>query len=234
MLHLSTKAYEEGTKPRHEWAVDWCAQMAVLVSRVIYTEDIGRCFDQLEEGNDNALKDYSDKCQDQLNNLSDLINGELSKVSEATLVLSLKGSDHCLSVLCFSAFPCGSTALTEDTCCNQGDRTKIITLVTIDVHARDVVNRLINGEATLVLSFEGSDHCLSFCFSAFPCGSTAITAADRCNQTGSRLWSASSGSRSCATGSTRSPATAGSTSATTTSRTPTSTSGTAARWSSPR
>eukprot|EP01051_Picozoa_sp_SAG22_P004465 SAG22_NODE_241_length_14126_cov_9.747202_1_plen_166_part_00 len=37
---------------------------------------------------------------------------------EAT-VLSFKGSDHCLS-LCFSAFPCGSTALTEDTCCNQG------------------------------------------------------------------------------------------------------------------
>eukprot|EP01051_Picozoa_sp_SAG22_P000941 SAG22_NODE_31_length_27697_cov_7.384376_12_plen_303_part_00 len=36
---------------------------------------------------------------------------------EAT-VLSFKGSDHCLS-LCFSAFACGSTALTEDTCCNQ-------------------------------------------------------------------------------------------------------------------
>eukprot|EP01051_Picozoa_sp_SAG22_P023915 SAG22_NODE_6387_length_863_cov_0.941099_2_plen_85_part_00 len=29
-----------------------------------------------------------------------------------------KGSDHCLS-FCFSAFPCGSTALTEDSC-NQG------------------------------------------------------------------------------------------------------------------
>eukprot|EP01051_Picozoa_sp_SAG22_P014417 SAG22_NODE_1748_length_3664_cov_10.806171_2_plen_343_part_00 len=30
-------------------------------------------------------------------------------------------------------------------------------------------------------SFKGSDHCLSFCFSAFPCGSTALTS-DRCNQ----------------------------------------------------
>eukprot|EP01051_Picozoa_sp_SAG22_P006878 SAG22_NODE_465_length_10181_cov_6.604444_18_plen_103_part_00 len=27
----------------------------------------------------------------------------------------VQGSDHCLS-LCFSAFPCGSTALTEDRC----------------------------------------------------------------------------------------------------------------------
>eukprot|EP01051_Picozoa_sp_SAG22_P000012 SAG22_NODE_1_length_62449_cov_158.689270_12_plen_214_part_00 len=35
---------------------------------------------------------------------------------EAT-VLSFKGSDHCLS-FCFSAFPCGPTALTSDTCCN--------------------------------------------------------------------------------------------------------------------
>eukprot|EP01051_Picozoa_sp_SAG22_P004047 SAG22_NODE_208_length_15237_cov_22.602774_8_plen_224_part_00 len=31
------------------------------------------------------------------------------------------------------------------------------------------------------LSFKGSDHCLSFYFSAFPCGSTALTS-DRCNQ----------------------------------------------------
>eukprot|EP01051_Picozoa_sp_SAG22_P009239 SAG22_NODE_756_length_7442_cov_2.044668_1_plen_1614_part_00 len=38
-----------------------------------------------------------------------------------------------------------------------------------------------DGEAT-VLSFKGSDHCLSFCFSAFSCGSTALTS-DRCNQT---------------------------------------------------
>eukprot|EP01051_Picozoa_sp_SAG22_P001157 SAG22_NODE_43_length_25304_cov_5.394644_9_plen_177_part_00 len=36
------------------------------------------------------------------------------------------------------------------------------------------------GEAT-VLSSKGSDHCLFFCFSAFPCGSTALTSA-RCNQ----------------------------------------------------
>eukprot|EP01051_Picozoa_sp_SAG22_P016364 SAG22_NODE_2297_length_2744_cov_4.528544_2_plen_525_part_00 len=36
---------------------------------------------------------------------------------EAT-VLSFKGSDHCLS-FCFSAFPCGSAALTSDTCCKQ-------------------------------------------------------------------------------------------------------------------
>eukprot|EP01051_Picozoa_sp_SAG22_P013597 SAG22_NODE_1543_length_4162_cov_1.982279_2_plen_174_part_00 len=31
-----------------------------------------------------------------------------------------KGNDHCLS-FCFPAFPCGSTALTADTCCNRAE-----------------------------------------------------------------------------------------------------------------
>eukprot|EP01051_Picozoa_sp_SAG22_P005220 SAG22_NODE_302_length_12743_cov_12.397738_18_plen_271_part_00 len=43
----------------------------------------------------------------------------------------------------------------------------------------------LQGEAT-VLSFKGSDHCLSFCFSAFPCGSTALTS-DRCHQNNNNL-----------------------------------------------
>ena len=72
---------------------------------------------------------------------------------EATLVLSSKGSDHCLS-FCFPAFPCGSTALTADRC-NQ-------------------FCGFTEGEAT-VLSFKGIDYCLSLCFSAFLCGSTALT-----------------------------------------------------------
>eukprot|EP01051_Picozoa_sp_SAG22_P013049 SAG22_NODE_1419_length_4466_cov_5.588963_4_plen_558_part_00 len=41
-----------------------------------------------------------------------------SQTLGAATVLSFKGSDRCLS-LCFSSFPCGSTALTEDRC-NQG------------------------------------------------------------------------------------------------------------------
>ena len=113
-LHEAAKSYEEA-KDRHEWARDaCCAQMTVLVSRIIYTEDVNMQFDQLEEGNDNALKDYETKVQEQLNNLSELINGTLS----------------------------------------SGDRKKIITLVTIDVHARDVITKLINARVESVDCFE--------------------------------------------------------------------------------
>ena len=112
VLAVSSKTIDD--KARDEWLFDYCAQIMVLVTRIVYTEDVGLAFDQLEEGNDNALKDYYDKCQVQLNKLSDLINGELTK----------------------------------------GDRTKIITLVTIDVHARDVITKLIHDRVESIECFQ--------------------------------------------------------------------------------
>jgi dynein heavy chain len=109
---IAYKTYED--EPRHKWQLGQCAQMAVLVSRIIYTDDVGKCFEKLEDGDDNALKDYMDQCQTQLGHLSDLINGELAK----------------------------------------GDRKKTITMVTIDVHGRDVIGRLISARVEDVGCFE--------------------------------------------------------------------------------
>eukprot|EP01046_Picozoa_sp_COSAG06_P029046 COSAG06_NODE_2665_length_6474_cov_19.662745_2_plen_1866_part_01 len=106
------KTYED--KPRHDWILEQCAQMAVLVSRIIYTEDVEKMFARLEKGESNASKDYRKQCQVQLNYLSDLINGELTK----------------------------------------GDRKKIITLVVIDVHGRDVSTKLINARVETGDCFE--------------------------------------------------------------------------------
>ena len=61
-------------------------------------------FGRLEEGYENALKDYFKKQVAQLNALITMLIGQLSK----------------------------------------GDRQKIMTICTIDVHARDVVTKLIN------------------------------------------------------------------------------------------
>ena len=110
-----------------------CAQMAVLVSRVIYTEDIGRCFEQLEEGNDNALKDYWDKCSFLETNDND---GACMHVSAVRLIVV------CLSKhrRCQAQLNNLSDMINGEL--TSGDRKKIITLVTIDVHGRDVCNRL--------------------------------------------------------------------------------------------
>ena len=69
---------------------------------------------RLEEGYDNALKDYYKKQISQLSTLITLLIGELTK----------------------------------------GDRQKIMTICTVDVHSRDVVSRLIQTKVEMASAFQ--------------------------------------------------------------------------------
>ncbi|KAL8567586.1 hypothetical protein ACOMHN_054399 [Nucella lapillus] len=93
--------YEE--KPRDQWLFDYPAQVALCGTQIWWTTEVNAAFSRLEEGFENALKDYSKKQINQLNNLINMLIGELS----------------------------------------SGDRQKIMTICTIDVHARDVVTLII-------------------------------------------------------------------------------------------
>ena len=104
-MNESVSAFDE--KPRHEFIFDWCAELVSVVCRIVYTEDVNWSFEQLEEGNENAMRDYSKKQIDVLNKYAELILGELT----------------------------------------SNDRKKIIMLMTLDVHARDVVLGLIDAKA---------------------------------------------------------------------------------------
>ncbi|XP_062567134.1 dynein beta chain, ciliary-like [Saccostrea cucullata] len=102
--HEMTEAvatYEE--KPRDQWLFDFPAQVALCGTQIWWTTEVNIAFGRLEEGYENALKDYNKKQIQQLNNLITLLLGKLS----------------------------------------SGDRQKIMTICTIDVHARDVVAKLI-------------------------------------------------------------------------------------------
>ncbi|GBG87683.1 hypothetical protein CBR_g45837 [Chara braunii] len=101
-------------KSREKWIFDHCAQIVIVVTRIVYTQDVFQCFEQLEDGNETALKDFYKKCQEQLDELVKLILGELTK----------------------------------------GDRKKIITLCTIDTHARDVVQKLIDEKVDAASAFQ--------------------------------------------------------------------------------
>ncbi|KAM7334656.1 hypothetical protein ACRRTK_007976 [Alexandromys fortis] len=89
--------YEE--KPREQWIFDYPAQVALTCTQIWWTTEVGLAFARLEEGYENAIKDYNKKQISQLNALITLLIGNLS----------------------------------------AGDRMKIMTICTIDVHARDVV-----------------------------------------------------------------------------------------------
>uniref|UniRef100_A0A671VS67 Dynein axonemal heavy chain 17 n=1 Tax=Sparus aurata TaxID=8175 RepID=A0A671VS67_SPAAU len=106
--HEMTEAvttYED--KPREQWLFDYPAQ-------IWWTSDVGMAFARLEEGYDNAMKEYYKKQVSQLNTLISMLIGQLT----------------------------------------PGDRQKVMTICTIDVHARDVVAKMIveNSQAFVWLS----------------------------------------------------------------------------------
>ncbi|KAK4884537.1 hypothetical protein RN001_000808 [Aquatica leii] len=93
--------YDE--KPRDMWIFDYPAQPALCGTQIWWTTEVNMSFTRLEEGYENALKDYQKKQIMQLNALITLLLGDLT----------------------------------------VGDRQKIMTICTIDVHSRDVVAKMI-------------------------------------------------------------------------------------------
>uniref|UniRef100_A0A667HHJ3 Dynein axonemal heavy chain 17 n=1 Tax=Lynx canadensis TaxID=61383 RepID=A0A667HHJ3_LYNCA len=93
--------YEE--KPREQWIFDYPAQIALTCTQIWWATEVGLAFARLEEGYENAIKDYN---MSQLNALITLLIGTLT----------------------------------------AGDRMKIMTVCTVDVHARDVVAKMITAK----------------------------------------------------------------------------------------
>jgi dynein heavy chain len=115
LRHILSKAmhtYEE--KPREKWLLDYPSQIVLVACQIYWTQEVNVAFEQLEENNENAMKDYNKKQMDQLTNLIQMVQQPL----------------------------------------NAEDRQKIMNLVTIDVHARDVVDRLIQERVQSAQSFE--------------------------------------------------------------------------------
>lgn len=111
MLNAVTQ-YEE--KPRENWLFDYPAQISLCGTQIWWTTEVNIAFSRLEEGYDNALKDYYKKQISQLSTLISLLIGELTK----------------------------------------GDRQKIMTICTVDVHSRDVVSRLIQTKVEMASAFQ--------------------------------------------------------------------------------
>lgn len=108
----AVEAYDE--KPREAWVFDWPAQVALCITQIWWSIEVNECFEKIEEGFENSLKDYQRKQISQLNALIVLLLGDL----------------------------------------NSGDRQKIMTICTIDVHSRDVVAKMIAQKVVTGLGFQ--------------------------------------------------------------------------------
>ena len=82
------------------WIDQYCAQLALLATQIVWTEEVTRAFDDLESGSESAMKDY------------------LAIIK--TRIIKLIGRVR--------------------TDLDRGTRDKVITIITIDVHSRDVVD----------------------------------------------------------------------------------------------
>ncbi|XP_054276549.1 dynein beta chain, ciliary [Macrosteles quadrilineatus] len=105
-------SYEE--KPREQWLFDYPAQVSLCGTQIWWTTEVNIAFSRLEEGYENAIKDYQKKQIYQLSTLISLLIGELTR----------------------------------------GDRQKIMTICTIDVHSRDMVARLIQAKVENAQAFQ--------------------------------------------------------------------------------
>eukprot|EP00929_Paragymnodinium_shiwhaense_P077081 TRINITY_DN3967_c0_g2_i2.p1 TRINITY_DN3967_c0_g2~~TRINITY_DN3967_c0_g2_i2.p1 ORF type:complete len:4576 (+),score=1729.31 TRINITY_DN3967_c0_g2_i2:93-13820(+) len=84
---------------RQFWLEDYCAQLALVGTQIVWTEETARAFEEIESGSENAMKEYKKVNDERIENLIKRVQTPLSRET----------------------------------------RTKIITIITIDVHARDVV-----------------------------------------------------------------------------------------------
>lgn len=56
---LAVKNYDD--KPREQWVFDYPAQAALVATQIWWAAEVNMAFGRLEEGYDNALKDYQKK-----------------------------------------------------------------------------------------------------------------------------------------------------------------------------
>ncbi|ETM55018.1 hypothetical protein L914_01719 [Phytophthora nicotianae] len=99
---------------RHTWVFDYPAQVALLGSQIVWTEEVEMALEEFENGTEDAIKKYYDVSTVRLEELIKLVQGQLGALN----------------------------------------RQKIITLITVDVHARDVVQSLITKKVSSSLDFQ--------------------------------------------------------------------------------
>ena len=88
---------------RMDWISGYCAQIALQVVQIIWTEDVQQAFDDIEGGMSSAMKDCFNGIKNRIGILTSKVRGVLT----------------------------------------AGERSKIITIITIDVHSRDAVEKLM-------------------------------------------------------------------------------------------
>jgi len=77
---------------RQDWATRFPAQVVLLASQITWTEEVDRCFADMEAGKEDTLENYLQVCRQRLPGLVRLVHGKM-KDSQRTKLFSLIMSD---------------------------------------------------------------------------------------------------------------------------------------------
>lgn len=104
----------QGEKPREWWIDDYPAQISLVGTQIIWTEETSRAIEEVFIGSETAMKDYFKVCCERINKL-------IERVVDPKI--------------------------------DRNERTKIITIITIDVHSRDVIEKFAITKVSEVSEF---------------------------------------------------------------------------------
>ena len=103
----TSDTWDTGTdKPREEWIKDYNAQVALLTTQIVWTEDVNRAFEELSSGAETAMKECVEQIKTRINKLINKVIKPLERL----------------------------------------ERMKVINIITIDVHGRDVVQSFVTNK----------------------------------------------------------------------------------------
>ena len=83
---METAMHWEQTNPRHVWLRDYPAQTVLNCTQIFWSEETEHALDDLEAGNEDALIDYLAICNKRLDNLINLVTGELARALRTTVI----------------------------------------------------------------------------------------------------------------------------------------------------
>jgi dynein heavy chain len=78
--------------PREEWVFTAAAQICLLATQIVWTDDVEKALEHLENGNEDALKKYADKCSSRLDALIRLVQDDLDD-SDRVKIINIITSD---------------------------------------------------------------------------------------------------------------------------------------------
>jgi len=130
----AVKSYDE--KPRRLWIFDYPAQTALCGIQIWWTSQTNAALGQLELGHENALKEYN---KEQVKRISYFVI-KVRKFTVCPLRLQIRQLNELIDLLLGDL--------------TKGDRQKVNTICTIDVHCRDVVTKMVQQKIETTNAFQ--------------------------------------------------------------------------------